>query len=133
MHRPGTSAPLPPPLAPALSWGSPGGTIGKIRTASGGAAARFCAHGHRLCRVSSWGSAAWLGLCSVWVAINAAIERTRVVHAGPRHGWAVPTLGGVGGGRVVACGRVVGVVAGVEELGVWRRLIVGVSACWSHR
>ena len=56
-----------------------------------------------------------MGLCSVWVAINAAIERTRVVHAGPRHEWAVPTLGGVGGGRVVACGRVVGVVAGVEE------------------
>ena len=52
-----------------------------------------------------------MGLCSVWVAINAAIERTRVVHAGPRHGWAVATLGGVGGGRVVACGRVVGVVA----------------------
>ena len=76
---------------------------------------------------------AWLGLCSVWVAINAAIERTRVVHAGPRHGWAVATLGGVGGGRVVACGRVVGVVAGVEELGVWRRLFVGVSACWTHR
>ena len=58
---------------------------------------------------------AWLGLCSVWVAINAAIERTRVVHAGPRHGWAVATLGGVGGGRVVACGRVVGVVAGLGE------------------
>ena len=76
---------------------------------------------------------AWLGLCSVWVAINAAIERTRVVHAGPRHGWAVTTLGGVGGGRVAACGRVVGVVAGVEELGVWRRAIVGVSACWIHR
>ena len=26
---------------------------------------------------------------------------------------------------MAACGRVVGVVAGVEELGVWRRLIVG--------
>ena len=69
---------------------------------------------------------AWLGLCSVWVAINAAIERTRVVHAGPRHGWAVSTLGGVGGGRVAACGRVVGVVAGVEELGVCPQVVVGV-------
>ena len=69
----------------------------------------------------------------VVVAINAAIERPRVAHAGPRHGWAVPTLGGVGGGRVAACGRVVGVVAGVEELGVWRGPIVGVSACWSHQ
>ena len=67
-----------------------------------------------------------MGLCSVWVAINAAIERTRVVHAGPRHGWAVTTLGGVGGGRVVACGRVVGVVAGVEEEGLWPSMIVGV-------
>ena len=52
-------------------------------------------------------------LCLVVVAINAAIERPRVVHAGPRHGWAVPSLGGVGGGRGVACGRVVGVVAGL--------------------
>ena len=51
-----------------------------------------------------------------------------MVHAGPRHGWAVSTLGGVGGGRVGACGRVVGVVAGVEELGVWRGVFVGVSA-----
>ena len=59
-----------------------------------------------------------MGLCSVWVAINAAIERTRVAHAGPRHGWAVPTHGGVGGGRVGACGRVVGVVAGLGEEGV---------------
>ena len=67
-----------------------------------------------------------MGLCSVWVAINAAIERARVVHAGPKHGWAVPTLGGVGGGRVVACGRVVGVVAGVEELGVCPLVVVGV-------
>ena len=60
---------------------------------------------------------AWLGLCSVWVAINAAIERTRVVHAGPRHGRAVTTLGGVGGGRMAVCGRVVGLVAGVEGEG----------------
>ena len=74
-----------------------------------------------------------MGLCSVWVAINAAIERTRMVHAGPRHGWAVSTLGGVGGGRVAACGRVVGVVARVEELGVCRGVIVGVSVCWMHR
>jgi len=38
-------------------------------------------------------------------AISAAIERTHVVHAGPRHGWAVTTLGGVGGaGRVVGRG-----------------------------
>ena len=73
-----------------------------------------------------------MGLCSVWVAINAAIERTRVVHAGPRHGWAVPTLGGVEGGRVVACGRVVGVVAGLGEEGLWRGMIVGVLACWMH-
>ena len=76
---------------------------------------------------------AWLGLCSVWVAINAAIERTRAVHAGPRHGRAVPTLDGVGGGRVVACGRVVGVVAGVEEEGLWPSMIVAVSAYWIHR
>ena len=61
---------------------------------------------------------AWLGLCSVWVAINAAIERARMVHAGPKHGSAVQTLGGVGGGRVVACGRVVGVVAGLGEDGL---------------
>jgi hypothetical protein len=86
-----------------------------------------------LCRVSSWALRAWLGLCSVWVAINAAIERTRVVHAGPKHGWAVPTLGGVGGGRVAACGRVVGVVAGVEEEGVQPLVIVAVSAYWIHR
>ena len=71
-------------------------------------------------------------LCLVVVAINAAIERPRVAHAGPRHGWAVPTLGGVGGGRVAACGRVVWVVAGVEELGVWRRAIVGILACWMN-
>ena len=68
---------------------------------------------------------AWLGLCSVWVAINAAIERTRVVHVGPRHGWAVLTLSGVGGGRAVACGRVVGVVAALEEEGLWRVVVVG--------
>ena len=74
-----------------------------------------------------------MGLCSVWVAINAAIERTRVVHAGPRHGWAVPTLGGVRGGRVAACGRVVGVVAALEEEGLLRGRVVGVSACWIHR
>ena len=74
-----------------------------------------------------------MGLCSVWVAINAAIERTRMVHAGPRHGWAVTTLGGVGGGRVAACGRVVGVVAGLQEDGMWRQIIVGVLACWTHR
>ena len=73
-----------------------------------------------------------MGLCSVWVAINAAIERTRVVHAGPRHGWAVPTLGGVGGGRVAACGRVVGVVAALDEEGWWRLVAVGVLACWMH-
>ena len=60
---------------------------------------------------------ACLVLCSVWFAINAVIQRPRVVHAGPRHGWAVTSLGGVGGGRVVACGRVVGVVAGLEEGG----------------
>ena len=35
-------------------------------------------------------------LCLVVVAINAAIERPRVAHAGPRHGWAVTSLGGVG-------------------------------------
>ena len=69
-----------------------------------------------------------MGLCSVWVAINAAIERTRVVHAGPRHGWAVPSLGGVLGGRGVACGRVVGVVAGLGERGVSLSMIVGVLA-----
>ena len=71
---------------------------------------------------------AWLGLCSVWVAINAVIERTRVVHAGLRYGWAVPTLGGVSGGRVVACGRVVGVVGGLGEEGLWPSMIVGVLA-----
>ena len=74
-----------------------------------------------------------MGLCSVWVAINAAIERTRVVHAGTRHGWAVPTLGGVGGGRMAACGRVVGVVAVLGEEGVVDLVVVGVSACWIHR
>ena len=65
-------------------------------------------------------------LCLVVVAIDATIERPRVAHAGPRHGWAVTSLGGVGGGRGGACGRVVGVVAGVEELGVCPPVIVGV-------
>ena len=54
-------------------------------------------------------------LCLVVVVINAAIEPPRVVHAGPRHGWAVPSLGGVGDGRGGASGHVVGVVAG------WRK------------
>ena len=60
---------------------------------------------------------AWRVLCSVWFAINAVIERPCVAHAGPRHRWAVTALGGVGGGRGVACGRVVGVVAGLGERG----------------
>ena len=50
---PGTSAPPPPPLVPAvahLGWSR--GTIGKIRGAGGGAAARFRAHG-----VRAWSSA----------------------------------------------------------------------------
>ena len=76
---------------------------------------------------------AWLGLCSVWVAIYAAIERTGVVHAGPtsRHWWAVTTLGGVGGGRVAACRRVVGVVAGLSDEGVWPLMIVGGRSSWT--
>ena len=42
-----------------------------------------------------------------------------MAHAGTGHGWAVPALGGVGGGRGVAYGRVVGVVAALgEEVGV---------------
>ena len=67
-------------------------------------------------------------LCLVVVAIDATIERPRVAHAGPRHGWAVTSLGGVGGGRGGACGRVVGVVAGLQEEGMWRQVIVGVLA-----
>ena len=67
-------------------------------------------------------------LCLVVVAINAAIEHPRVAHAGPSHGWAVPSLGGVGGGKGGACGRVVGVVAGLQEDGMWRQIIVGVLA-----
>ena len=70
---------------------------------------------------------------SVWVPINAAIEPRRMAHAGTGHGWAVPALGGVGGGCGVAFGRVVGVVAGVEEGGVWSRMVVRILACWSHR
>eukprot|EP00618_Florenciella_parvula_P009034 CAMPEP_0119523004 /NCGR_PEP_ID=MMETSP1344-20130328/38140_1 /TAXON_ID=236787 /ORGANISM="Florenciella parvula, Strain CCMP2471" /LENGTH=83 /DNA_ID=CAMNT_0007561105 /DNA_START=68 /DNA_END=319 /DNA_ORIENTATION=+ len=66
------------------------------------------------------GMDAYRALCLVVVAINAAIKPPpRKAHAGPRHGRAVPSLSGVGGGLGVACGRVGGVVAGLgEERGV---------------
>jgi len=51
-----------------------------------------------------------------------------VVNAYPRHGWSVTTPGGIGDGREVACGRVVGVVAGLGEEGMWGEVVVGVLA-----
>ena len=41
-----------------------------------------------------------------------------MVYAGSMHMWALTTLGGVVCGRGVACGRVVGVVAGLGDEGV---------------